>query len=513
MSRSTPLSSTVIGITRRQLMRRAALAAGAAMTTSLIRDLRAADKPANPLHVIVIGAGLAGLVAAYELEKLGHTVTLLEAEAKHVGGRARTLRFEGDLYGEAGAMRIPQRHEITRHYVKELGLTLRPFVHSNPEAYYYLRGTKERIKNVKNLNHLYRLTEAEKNKTPDDLWADAVGSVVKKLTDSERADLSADVPQTDAIRRLDQQSLQALCESAGLSAEATEYLAVTNGQEMEMFTGATETVREEVKEFWSLTFDEIVGGTDRLPAAFAEKLRSKPKLGCEVIALQQDAARHKAAATYVEAGKEQRVEGDFVLCTLPLPVLQRLKTDPALSPEKQRAIREVNYDSSTKVLAVCNGRFWELHDGIFGGGTYTDLPTGTTYYPSDNAIAKGTRVSASAAVFLASYTWGMAARRLAALPHRQRADLVIKHLALVHPELLKENTLLQTASWSWDNHPNSGGAFAWYLPGQYAALHRHVISPEGRIFFAGEHASVTHTWMQGALESALRAVREMTSLA
>src|SRR4051794_6200728 len=116
LNEGTRMSRWHSTLTRRQLMRRAALAAGAAMTTSLIRDLRAADKPANPLHVIVIGAGLAGLVAAYELEKLGHTVTLLEAEAKHVGGRARTLRFEGNLYGEAGAMRIPQRHEITRHY-------------------------------------------------------------------------------------------------------------------------------------------------------------------------------------------------------------------------------------------------------------------------------------------------------------------------------------------------------------------------------------------------------------
>jgi monoamine oxidase len=70
-----------------------------------------------------------------------------------------------------------------------------------------------------------------------------------------------------------------------------------------------------------------------------------------------------------------------------------------------------------------------------------------------------------------------------------------------------------TASWSWDNHPYSSGAFAWFNAGQHSALYRDLIAPEGRIHFAGEHASLTHTWMQGALESGLRATREMLEAA
>ena len=87
-----------------------------------------------PLHVVIVGAGLAGLCAGYELEKRGHRVTMLEADAKHIGGRTRTLRFGDGLYGEAGAMRIPTRHEITRRYVSEFGLPLRKFVLSNPQG-------------------------------------------------------------------------------------------------------------------------------------------------------------------------------------------------------------------------------------------------------------------------------------------------------------------------------------------------------------------------------------------
>jgi monoamine oxidase len=161
-------------LTRRQFLRRAGLFTGAALTTSLLRDLDALAQPRKPLHFVIVGAGLAGLCAAYELEKRGHSVQILEAEPQHIGGRARTLRFGNGLYGEAGAMRIPLRHEITRHYVKEFGLPLRPFVQSNPQAFYYLRGQRLRIADVKNINRLYSLTDSERTKTPDDLWNEVV---------------------------------------------------------------------------------------------------------------------------------------------------------------------------------------------------------------------------------------------------------------------------------------------------------------------------------------------------
>jgi len=119
--------------------------------------------------VVILGAGLAVLCAAYELEQRGHTCLLLEADTRHIGGLVRTLRFEDGLYGEAGAMRIPLGHTLTRHYVNAFGLPLRPFVQANPEAYYYVRGQRERIKHVPHLRRLYALQEAVREKTPDDL--------------------------------------------------------------------------------------------------------------------------------------------------------------------------------------------------------------------------------------------------------------------------------------------------------------------------------------------------------
>lgn len=493
---------------RRHFLRRLGFALGATLGTTPLRELAAVAAPA-PLHVVIVGAGLAGLCAALELERRGHTCTVLEAETRHVGGRVRTLRFDGGLYGEAGAMRVPKNHTLTRHYVAEMGLTLRPFVQSNPEAFVFARGRRERMRDVATLGAAYALSPAERGKSPDQLWAASLARRLEAMTPHERADLLSVEPGRDGVRSLDRLSLRQVLEAEGLSAEAIEFLAVGSGVDTLLDTAATEHLREEHMAVWSAGFDEIVGGTDRLPAAMAARLRRQPRMGCEVVRLEQDPLRKRAAAIYREAERPRRVEGDFLLCTLPFSVLSRVEVVPELSGVKRRAIRELNYDSSTKILAVTARRFWEQDDHIYGGGTFTDLPTGTTWYPADNATARDPTVSAAPAVFLASYSWGQTARRWAAMPHRQRSEVALRHLARVHPQLRDAAVVPRTASWSWDTHPWSSGAFAWFLPGQHVALHRHVVAPEGRIYFAGEHTSLTHTWMQGALESALVAVREM----
>jgi len=501
-------SDASMRVSRREFIRALTALAGLAAASPL-RLLAQTPNPAKPLDVVIIGAGLAGLVSAYELEKRGHRVTILEADARHVGGRARTLRFDGGLYGEAGAMRIPTRHEITRAYVREFGLPLRKFVFSNPQAYLYVRGERRRASDAKELMRLFRLRDDEKAKVPDDFWSDSIVKTLKGLSDGEQKDLLADAPATAKFRAVDQQSLQQLCQAAGLSDEAIEFVMVTSGSESLLPFAVTEALREELTEVWSQGFDEIVGGTDRLASAFAARLRAKPKLGCAVHRITQDAPRGKAAAVYREAGAERRAEGDFVLCTIPYSVLSRVEVQPEFSAAKWRAIRELNYDSSTKVLAVAAKRFWETDDGIYGGGTFTDLPTVSTYYPSDNADAKDAKISRGPGVMLASYSWGQPARRLASMPHRERAAEVLRHLARIHPQLKTPGIVRHTASWSWDNHPWASGAFTLFLPGQHSELQAAVVAAEGRVYFAGEHASLTHSWMQGALESGLRATREM----
>jgi monoamine oxidase len=333
--------------------------------------------------------------------------------------------------------------------------------------------------------------------------------ILSEFTQDDLADLRRVAFKTEKIRALDWLSLEAVLKQRGMSQEAIEMLSVAWALETSLQSGIIAILREEYEQTWTQEFHEIVGGMEQIPQAFVKRLKSKPRLGCNVTRIEQDEIKGVAAVYKAENGGEKREEGDMLLCTLPLGVLSRLEIYPSLSGPKQRAIRQVTYDSSTKVLAVTNNRFWETDEGIYGGGTYTDLPTGITYYPSDNAEAKSPSISKGPGVMLASYTWGQPARRLAALRHTERSKVVIEHLSKIHPQLIKPGVLNRTASWSWDNHPFSSGAFCWFSPGQHETLYQHLVSPQGRIFFAGEHASLTPTWQQGALESALRAVKQI----
>jgi monoamine oxidase len=493
---------------RRQFLRRAGYAV-AATTLTPLDHWYASPAQNQKLRVIIVGAGLSGLCCAYELERLGHEVVLLEAETSHVGGRVRTARLENGQYGELGAMRIPAVHDLTRHYIKLFGLPLRKFVQSNPEGFYYLRGQRVRVKDEFQLNQLFALSPQEAGLSIFDNWNRAVLSLLESLTPEELEDLRSPVFKTAKVRALDQISLEMAFKQAGMSPEAIELLASAWGFEASLQTGVTTILREEHEAIWSGDFDEVVGGLDLLPRAFAARLRTKPRMGCIVTKIEQNSFTRKAAATFKEQGEEKRVEGDYLICTLPLGVLSRIQITPDISGPKLRAMRQITYDSSTKVLATTRQRFWESEEGIFGGGTYTDLPLGIAYYPADNAAAQDASVSAQPATLLASYTWGQQARRLAAVPHAERAQVVLENLAKVHPQLQQPGMVLQTASMAWDNHPYSSGAFAWFSPGQHETLYQHLISPEGRLFFAGEHASLTPTWQQGALESAQRVLKQL----
>lgn len=472
----------------------------------LLKNLNALPQSDRPLKIVILGAGMAGLTAAYELEKLGHTCVILEADRSHIGGRVRTMRFEGGLSGEAGAMRIPTSHALTRHYIEQMKLQLRPFVMGNPEGYYYQRGQRVRSKDSRQLSQRYKLTDAERQMSVDDIWAAAMYKPLEGVSDQVKAQITADVISNDLIHKYDESSMLEMCQAAGLSDEAIEMMAVAYSYNGNLHNSALGMMRDD--PLWTAGFDELVGGMDVLPNAIAQQLKSRPRMGCQVIGLERYDQSNKAAAIYIQNGSTHREEGDFVLCTIPFPVLANM-VDVPFSGAKQRVIQGLSYDSSTKVLAVTRDRFWEREDGIFGGGSFSDLPLVATFYPSDNAQAKDPTISARPAAMLASYTWGTAARRLGSLAPAQRHEVTQRALAKLHPQTATAGMVQRMASWAWDSHPWSLGAFTFLMPGQQRSLYADVVAPEGRIYFAGEHASTDNAWINGAIESALQAVQQM----
>ena len=146
-------------------------------------------------------------------------------------------------------------------------------------------------------------------------------------------------------------------------------------------------------------------------------------------------------------------------------------------------------------------RFWEDDDGIVGGGTVTDLAVRNVYYPDHGRDDRARRRCSPA-------TPGARTRSAGARCHRTTASSqALEDVARIHPQALDEFEV--GASKMWHDDEFAGGAFALFDPGQQTLLYEAIVAPEGRIHFAGEHASLAHAWIQGAIESGVRAAAEI----
>jgi len=240
---------------------------------------------------------------------------------------------------------------------------------------------------------------------------------------------------------------------------------------------------------------EIAGGMDLLPQAFYRRLRTRVRFGAQVHAVEQDAG--SVRVHFRTRAGEFSETGDHAVCTLPFGLLRHVDFRPPLSLGKYRAIRNLNYNPSTKILLQFRRRFWEQDDGIVGGTTATDLPIRRIVYPSHSEPGE------ERGVLLASYTWGQDAARWGALSPEERVTLALKDVAKIHPQAPAE--FEAGASYAWYSDPYAGGAFALFEPGQESSLQPDIVKPEGRVHFAGEHCSLWHAWIQGALETGIRA--------
>lgn len=469
--------------------------------------------------VVILGAGVAGLACGYELAQLGVEVVLLEAEPEHVGGRVRTHRAAGGLHAELGAMRIPASHDLTNGYIDEFGLETRPFLMSNDEAFTYLRKNAFKVGDISGTNEtramdLFDLSTAEREMGYGGMWEAAVLDVLEELTAGQVSQLYADELTDSTVIGLDHKALATSLHDAGLSREASEYVMTMMGLETALPIALTEHLREEHDEVWLGAFCELVGGTDELATALHQALDAlqpgKVKQGCEVIRLGQTTS--KAQAIYRDPnGDLLTEEGDWVICTIPLGVLNRLDIQSAFSSQRLRAIQGVNYDPSSKVIGRSPHRWWESADGIYGGGSMYDTQMGSTWYPADNT-AEDADITNSESLFLASYTWGQLARRVATIPADQLDDVMRQELGHIHQSIRDTPSLYQTEiRWAWDQVPTQSGAYAFFMPGEQYRFYQDMVGPDGRIFLTGEHVSHTHSWIQGALESAIRTVDDITT--
>jgi monoamine oxidase len=452
-------------------------------------------RPQSAKRVIIIGGGIAGLVAAFELRRQGHEPLVLEAQHR-VGGRVRTIRdFAPGLYAEAGAMRIPRVHDLTLAYCQLFGLPMRPFVMGNPRTLVHINGERMTVAEADaNPDKLpFDLADHERGKTWTALWNEATSEFRQRYEEGGQDTLD------DLLKEYDQYSIREFLTLRGFSEGALELYGVMSFREANMNAAVVEQLREIVGRSFE-DMQEIAGGMDQLPNAFYEQLKPYVRFGAEVVAIDQDPS--SVTVHYKSTSGRFSVRGDFAICAIPFSVLRDIEVlNTPFSREKQKAVRELNYNASTKILFQVRHRFWEHEDGIVGGTTVTDLPIRRICYPSfsNPDDERGT--------LLASYTWGQDALRWGAMDAETMIEQALEDAAQIHPSVTTEFEVGAVQDWYGD--PWARGAFALFEPEQQTRLQPAIVQPEGRIHFAGEHTSLYHAWIQGALESGIRAAKEI----
>jgi monoamine oxidase len=449
---------------------------------------------AAPKRIIIIGAGLAGLSAAYELTQAAHDVTILEARTR-AGGRVYTMRepFSDGMYAEAGAIYVPDSHDWTMRYIKLFELSLDPVLPRNLASIIYIRGKRIEAKRGQTIEWPLDLTAEEKRLGRSGMMEKYIGSILKQISNAA----SPDWPP-NSLKEYDQMTFSEFLRKQGASPDAVALLRLGypdlwgDGVDSVSALGLLRdfALGGDTKQTYT-----IKGGSDLLPKAFAARLTDKIRYGAPVVRIEHNA--QGVRIVYLQAGAHKTIAADHLICAMPFSVLKHIETSPRFSPEKERAIEQLPYTSVARVYLQTRKRFW-LNEGLTGQAA-TDLPIMSIYDRTVNQ--PGTRG------ILESYMAGPQARRATAMKGSERVSFTLEQMEKVHPAI-RENFEGGTSK-CWDEDEWAHGDYAWFKPGQMSSLLPHIARSEGRVHFAGEHASAWPGWMQGALESGNRAAREI----
>ncbi|AUS77318.1 amino acid oxidase [Actinoalloteichus sp. AHMU CJ021] len=465
--------------------------------------------------VLVIGAGVAGLTAAYELGKAGYDCRVLEArhrsggrnltvrggdEERDLDGRTHRAEFADGQYMNAGPGRIAQSM-VTLDYCRELGVPVEPFANQNANAYVHRengagRGTAVRFRTAK---------------------ADVYGYVAEllaKATDQGALD--------DVLTAEDRERVLSFLEGFGAIGGRADGWAYRGGsrrgyaeepgagERPGVVLGPPPTLSEvfasQVGRAFSFEFGvdqammmfQPVGGMDAIVTALERAVGvHRVTHHAEVRALTTGA--DGVRVVYRDArGRDQVATADYCVATLPPRLLARL--DHNLGPEVSAALAQPRPTASGKIGLEYQGRWWEQEERLYGGITQTDLDITQIWYPSHgHHEARG--------VLIGYYVSGQRAVEFGRLSPAERLSRAVRAGSRIHGARYRRG-LTSSFSIAWERTPHIEEGWASWpsrSSGHYALLTR----PAGRVHFAGDWLSYLVAWQAGAFLSARDAVTNL----
>jgi monoamine oxidase len=485
--------------------------------TSAAAEPPALTGGAKKKKVVILGAGLAGMTAAYELTKAGYNCEILESRS-FAGGRCQTIRggttvtdlagntqtceFDEGLYLNNGPWRIPYHHRSTLHYTKLFGVPLEIFVNDNDASYVYFEKGSGPL--------------SKKPIRKGQIAADARGHTAELM-----AKVASRGGLDDAISAADRDLFIAYLMNEGWLSPKDLHYGGTGGRGYDVDPGAgvnpgagiasspytlTDVLNAKawqvltsVSEYdQQRTMFQPTGGMDQIAKGFERHVGSMIRYSSPVEKIRQSGSG--VTVSYHDAkGAKGEIKADYCLCTIPLSVLRQM--DGGFSKTFKAAMDQVAYAPVNKIGLQMKRRFWEEDHAIYGGHIYTDMPgIGSMSFPS-------TGWQSQKGIILGFYDFGADAARISAKKPADRTKFALAAGQKVFPEYTEsfENAF----SFSWHLEKNNLGGWAEWSEDARKTAYPVLLEPDGRIYLAGEHLTYTGAWQASAIESAWQQIAKL----
>jgi len=478
-------------------------------------DLTGARKGAS---VIVLGAGLAGMLAAYELEKAGYSVRILEYQNRpggrnwslhggdrftEMGGATQTVGFAKGNYLNPGPWRIPHHHRTLLHYCKAFGVALEPFIQFNHNAYVHntdaFGGAPQRFRSLaadfeggvaELLGKAIDQKALDTRLTPEDL---------DRLKEALRGwgMLDRDMRYTKGLRASSHRGFD-LAPGGGVNGAPRPSDLFPFDEVLK--SGVWANMAFFMNDEFQTTMFQPVGGMGMIGKGFAKQVGHLITYNAKVTKLVQD--KTGVTVTYTDTGKGAvaTAKADFCVCTIPLTVLSQIETN--LSDAKTAAIQAVPYSNSVKIGLEMRRRFWEEDADIYGGHSFTNQEIGLISYPNFDFFKDGP------AVLLGAFAGGPGGYHLGGMTPEERIEAALAQGSVFHPQSYRKEFLNGT-SVAWSRVPWVLGCCARWNEDTRREHYQALVALEDRIVLAGEHASYVGCWMEGSLLSSIDAITRL----
>ena len=454
-------------------------------------------------HVIIAGAGLAGLSAAYELSEKGFNVTVIEGRDR-IGGRILTLRepFSDELKVEAGGELIGENYERMLRYAEKFGIEYQELstevetggsvaeIQDGIGRTAYLKG-KLYPKSTRIKKHPYGLKGMEARVLPPTLYGmnlrlmnNEIRKGVKTLADFDKVSLA------DALRK------------KGVSDQAIKLINISlNYNSIETVSAGAVLQDSQKRREAGIIPIKVKGGNDQITNAIANAAREngvKFILSSKVKRIHQSDNGIKVFFQ-TSGGNVESIAADKLVCTIPFSVLKAVEFSPRLPSNKNSAINKLDYTQNTRVHLQTKYAEWDKR--ALGSSVWTDTSIERIFSPvatlgDENAI-------------FSVWTDGDGSKTLENMPEQQRMNFAQQKFEEILPFMKGSVEKTHTLSWSQDEFVR--GTYSHLKVGQLSSIQPHIKTSVGNIHFAGEHTAEIFPGMEGALESADRVVSEITA--